>query len=135
MAKTAGRKVNLYKGTSTSAVLVAGGREHGLSINNEAIDVTDKDSNGWRTLMADPSLRSVDISFTGLMDGSTYIALALNSSTSALLDDYELRIDGVGTIAGDFHLSTTELGTPHDDAVELTMSLMSSGAITFTAAP
>lgn len=135
MAKLAGRKVNLYKGTGGTAVLVAGGREHGIAINNEAIDVTDKDSAGWRTLLADPATRSVDISFTGLMDGATYVALALGTTTTALLDDYEIRVDGVGVIAGDFHLSTVELGTPHDDAVELTMSLMSSGPIGFTAAP
>jgi len=135
MAKLPGRKVNLYKGSGVGATLVAGGREHGITINNEAIDVTDKDSAGWRTLLADPATRSVDISFTGLMDGSTYVALALGTTTSALLDDYEIKIDGVGTIAGDFHVSTVELATPHDDAVELTMSLMSSGAITFTAAP
>lgn len=135
MAKLAGRKVNLYKGTGGTAVLVAGGREHGLTINNEAIDVTDKDSSGWRTLLADPATRSVDVSFSGLMDGATYISLALGTSTSALLDDYELRIDGVGTVAGDWHLSTVELGSPHDDAVELNMTLMSSGAISFTAAP
>ncbi len=133
MPKLAGRKVNLYRGSGGSAALVAGGREHGLTINNEAIDITDKDSNGWRTLLSDPATRSVDISFTGLMDNATYLALSLGVTTTALLDNYELRIDGVGTIAGSFHLSSTELGTPHDDAVELTMSLMSSGAITFTA--
>jgi TP901-1 family phage major tail protein len=134
MPKLAGRAVGLFRGTGGSAVLVAGGREHGISINNEAIDVTDKDSNGWRTLLADPATRSVDVNFDGLMDNATHLALALGATTTALLDNYELRIAGVGTIAGSFHLSTTELGTPHDDAVSLTMSLMSSGAITFTAA-
>ena len=134
MPKLAGRAVGLFRGTGGSAVLVAGGREHGISINNEAIDVTDKDSNGWRTLLADPSTRSVDISFSGLMDGATYIALALGSTTTALLADYTVRIEGLGTFTGDFHLSSVELGTPHDDAVELTMTLASSGAIAWTAA-
>ena len=44
-----------------------------------------------------------------------------------------VEIDGVGTFTGDFHLSSVELGTPHDDAVELTMTLASSGAIAWTA--
>jgi len=135
MAKLAGRKVNLYKGTGGAAVLVGGGRETGISINNEAIDITDKQDAGWRTLLADPSTRSVDLSFDGLMDGSTLIALALGTSTTALLDDYEVRIEGVGTIAGDFHMSTTELGTPHDGPVSLTATFVSAGPITFTAAP
>ena len=132
MAKIAGRKVNLWVGATTTGSPIAGGREHGVSINNEAIDVTDKDSDGWRTLLADPSTRSVDISFSGLMDGAAYITLALGTTTAALLAVYSLKIDGVGTISGSFHLSTVELGSPHDDAVELSMTLASSGPITFT---
>jgi TP901-1 family phage major tail protein len=134
MAKLAGRKVNLFAAATAAGSPIAGGREHGITINNEAIDVTDKDSAGWRTLLADPSTRSVDISFSGLMDGGTYIALALNSTTTALLSDYTVEVEGVGTFTGDFHLSSVELGTPHDDAVELTMTLASSGAIAWTAA-
>ena len=133
MAKMAGRKVNLFAADTAAGSPIAGGREHGITINNEAIDVTDKDSNGWRELLSDPSTRSVDISFTGLMDGATYVALALGSTTTALLADYTVEIDGVGTFTGDFHLSSVELGTPHDDAVELTMTLASSGAIAWTA--
>lgn len=134
MAKLAGRKVNVYKAADASGTPIAGGREHGISINNEAIDITDKDSAGWRTLLADPAVRSVDISFSGLMDGATYIALSLNSDTAGLLTDYTVEIEGLGTFTGDFHLSSVELGTPHDDAVELSMTLASSGAITWTAA-
>ena len=133
MAKLAGRKVNLWAGATVTGSPIAGGREHGITINNEAIDVTDKDSAGWRTLLADPSTRSVDIEVTMLFDGPTYIALALGSTTTALLSDYTLEIEGVGTFTGDFHLSTVGIGTPHDDAVEQTLSLASSGAIAWTA--
>jgi TP901-1 family phage major tail protein len=133
MAKLAGRKVKLYSGSGVGATLVAGGREDSITINNEAIDVTDKGDDGWRTLLADASVRSVDLSFSGLMDGSTLVALALNANTSALLSEYEIRIEGVGVISGDFHASSVEIGAPHDDAVELSMSLASSGPITFTA--
>lgn len=134
MAKVAGRKVKLYSVSGTSETLVAGGRAHGISINNEPIDVTDKGDDGWRTLLADASVRSVDISFEGLMDGATLIGLALGTSTAALLADYKVTIDGVGSIAGDFHLSSVELGSPHDDATELSGTLASSGAVTWTAA-
>lgn len=133
MAKIAGRKVNLYQGTGVGKTLIAAGRELGITINNEAIDVTDKDANAWRTLLADPSTRSVDLSFTGLMDGDTFVALSLGTDTSALLSDYTVGVDGVGDAAGDFHLSGIELGTQHDNAVELTMTLASSGEITWTA--
>ena len=134
MAKLAGRKVNLWAGATVTGSPIAGGREHGITINNEAIDVTDKDSAGWRTLLADPATRSVDVSFSGLMDGETYVALALGSTTTALLAAYTVEIEDIGTFTGNFHLSSVELGTPHDDAVELSMTLASSGAIAWTAA-
>lgn len=134
MTAVAGRKVKLYSVSGTSETLVAGGRAHGITINNEAIDITDKGDDGWRTLIADAATRSVDISFEGVMRDSVLLGLSLGSDTSKLLADYKIKIDGVGDISGDFHLSSIELGTPHDDATELSGTLASSGPITFSAA-
>lgn len=133
MAKVAGRKVKLYSGSGSSKTLVAGGRTDNLTINNEPIDVTDKGDDGWRTLLADASVRSVDLSFEGLMDGQTLIGLALSENTAALLAAYTIEIAGVGSVAGTFHLSSVEIGAPHDDATELTANFASSGVIEFTA--
>lgn len=130
----AGRKVKLYKGTGVGRVLVAGGREHTIKINGEPLDITDKDSNGWRTLDSDVSLRSVDVSFSGLFKTASLITTALNSSAAQLLDDYEIEIEGVGKFAGDFFLSSLEIGSPHDDNTEMSGELQSSGVITWTAA-
>lgn len=134
MTAVAGRKVKLYSVSGTSKTLVSGGREHGITINNEPIDVTDKGDDGWRTLLADAATRSVDISFSGVLKGDGLLSKALGSSTSALLGDYEVLVDGVGSFAGDFHLSGVELTTPHDGPAELSGTLASSGAVTWTAA-
>lgn len=134
MPKIAGRKVNLYKGTGVSAVLVAGGREHGIKINNEPIDVTDKQSAGWRELLGDVGVRSVDIDFGGMWDSAALIAAALATNTSTLLSGYEARVEGLGTLSGNFFFNGLELGSPHDDATELSGTLMSSGPVIWTAA-
>lgn len=134
MPKESGRKVNLYKGTGVSAVLVAGGREHGIKINNEPLDGTDKNSAGWRELVGDVSLRSVDIDFSGLWNDATLLQAALASNAATLLSNYEIRIQNVGTISGSFFLASVEIGSPHDDLIEASGSLQSSGAITWTAA-
>lgn len=133
MAKLAGRKVLLYSGTSPSGTLVAGGREHGIKINNESIDVTDKGDAGWRTLLEESGVRSVDIDFGGLMDTSTLISLSLGSDATAMLAAYYVDIEGLGIIAGDFRLNGIEIGSPHDGATEMSGTLQSSGAITWTA--
>ena len=134
MPKIAGRKVNLYKGIGVSAVLIAGGREHGIKIGNETIDITDKQSAGWRELLADVSGRSVDIDFDGMWDSTALITSALASNPATLLSGYEVRIEGLGTLAGNFFFGSLEIGTPHDDTTGVKGSLMSSGIITWTAA-
>lgn len=130
----AGRKMKLYKGTGVGRVLVTGGREHGIKINNEALDETDKDANGWRTLAPDVSMRSVDVSFEGLFKAATLVSVALNSTVAQLLDDYELEIEGFGKFAGEFFLTSLENNGSHDDSVLISGELQSSGVITWTAA-
>jgi predicted secreted protein len=133
MPKISGRKVMLYKGAGGSAVLVAGGVSHSIKINNEPLDGTDKSSGGWRELVADVGVRSVDVDFEGRWDNATLVAAALAANASTLLSAYEIRVDGVGTFAGDFFMSSLEIGSPHDDLVDQSGSLMSSGVIAWTA--
>jgi predicted secreted protein len=132
MAKIAGRRVRIYQGSGTGRVLVAGARSDSITINNEAIDITDKGDDGWRTMLNDASVRSVDMSVEGLLDGDGLLAAALGD-TDALLGDYEIEMEGIGLVAGEFHFSSFEIGAPHDDAATFTASIASSGEITFTA--
>jgi TP901-1 family phage major tail protein len=133
MAKVAGRKVKIYQGIGAGAVLVAGARSDTISINNESIDVTDKGDNGWRTLLNDASVRSVEMSVEGLLDGTSLLSQAFGSTT-ALINGYEIRIEGIGTVSGDFHFSSIEVTGAHDGAAEFSATIMSSGVITFVAA-
>lgn len=130
MAKLAGRRVRVFQGTGTGRIPFAGGRSDTITINNEAIDVTDKTSEGWRTLLDDASVRSVDISIEGQLDGDDFLVTGFGA-TNALLSDYEVEFEGMGTIIGEFHFSTIDLNNPHDDASTYTINLLSSGEITY----
>jgi TP901-1 family phage major tail protein len=132
MTAVAGRKVKIYEGTGVGATLVAGARADKISINNEAIDITDKGDDGWRTFLNDASVRSVEMSVDGILKGDSLLAKALGVTTD-LIDPYEIRIDGVGTVSGNFHFSSFEINGPHDDATEFSATIVSSGEITFTA--
>lgn len=131
MAKIAGRKVTLWD-TSGTAAMVVGGRDHGITINNELMDVTDKGSAGWRELLADVGIRSIDVSVSGLLDGSGIIETAMGA-TSAMLSAHELRIDGLGVFAGDWGVESPELTSAYDGPSEMNFTLKSSGEITWTA--
>lgn len=133
MAKVAGRKVKIYQGTGGGAVLVAGARSDSITINNEPIDVTDKGDDGWRTLLDDASVRSVEMSVSGMLSGDSLIAASLGP-TNGLFGDYEIRIEGIGTAAGNFFFSNIEVSAPHDGAAEFSATIQSSGVISWTAA-
>ena len=133
MAKVAGRKVKIYQGTGGGATLVAGARSDSITINNEPIDVTDKGDDGWRTLLDDASVRSVEMSVSGMLSGDSLIGASLGP-TNDLFGAYEIRIEGIGTAAGNFFFSSMEITANHDGATEFSASIQSSGVITWTAA-
>lgn len=126
----AGRKIKLYKG----ATLVAGGRTDTITINNEPIDVTAKSSDGWRELLTDPATRSVDIASELLFSDAAMVTLAVDDDTTSLQDDFEVRIEGVGGLAGVFHMSGLVFGGAHNGEATQSITLASSGPVTYTAA-
>ena len=128
MAATAGRKLRIKKGGTA----VAGAVTDNLTINNEPIDITDKDSAGWRTMLADVGVRSIEASVEGVLINSTLIAIAVGTAAS-LLAAYTLEIDGIGDFSGNFYLQSFEITGEQEDAIRFTASIVSSGTITFTA--
>lgn len=127
-----GRKITLWETSGTPAE-VGGGREHGITINSELLDITDKSSGGWRELLADVGVRSVDVAVSGVFDDASIIALAMGA-TSGMIGTYELRVEGFGVFAGNWGIESPEVTSPHDDVSELSFTLKSSGVITWTPA-
>lgn len=135
MAALIGRKVRLKKGTGLAAVGIIGARQEDLTIANGEVDVTDKDDNGYRTLLDDWGTRSIDVSISGLLKDDSLLEIATSSSASVLLQEYELEIDGIGTFTGDFFMNGLQLGAPHDNSVTFSATFLSSGVYTYVAAP
>jgi len=129
MAAISGRKLRIKRGSTA----VAGARTDNLTINNEPIDITDKDDAGWRTMLADAGVRSVDCEVQGVLQDSTFLALAVGTA-SALLEAYTIEVEGIGSFEGKFFLASFAPSGEQADAVTFTASIQSSGQITFTAA-
>ena len=124
-----GRTIRVRRGSTD----IAGARTDGVTINNEPLDATDKDDLGWRTLLADAGGRSVDLTISGVTLNATYIALALGAA-SGLRDTFSIEIDGVGTASGLFFINTVSKTGEQADVITFEMTLLSAGAITWTAA-
>jgi TP901-1 family phage major tail protein len=127
MAAISGRKVRIKKGSTA----IAGARSDSITINNEPIDITDKDDAGWRTYLADVGVRSIDCEVEGIVNDSTFLALAVGTA-SALLDTYTLEVLGIGSFTGSFFLASFAVTGEQADATTFTATFQSSGTITFT---
>lgn len=127
MAAISGRKVRIKRGSTA----IAGARSDSITINNEPIDITEKDSAGWRTYLADVGVRSIDCEVEGILEDSTFLALAVGTASS-LLEAYTLEVDTIGDFSGNFYLASFAVTGEQADATTFTATIQSSGTITFT---
>lgn len=118
---------------SRNGVNVAGARTDNFTINNEPIDVTDKDASGWRTFLNDAGARSISADVEGILLDATLIQDAAGSG--AYLRESVITVSGIGTFTGDFVLSSLQFGAEQADAVTFTATLESAEAITATIGP
>ena len=108
---------------------VAGLRTTQLSVNGEAVVVTNKDSGGWRQLLSGAGVRSVSVSGAGVFTGSAAEARLRASALSGALDDYRLTFEGGDTMTGRFLVTRLDYAGEFNGERTYTVSLESSGAV------
>lgn len=113
---------------------IAGARTDTITLNNEPLDITDKDDSGWRTMLADAGLRSISCQVEGVLKSDALLADAV-SGDPVLLQECVVTISGIGTLTGDFFLNSVELGAEEADVVTFTATLESAEAVTATIGP
>ena len=118
-----------------SATTLAGVRSRSLNMSNEYVDVTTDDSTGWRTLLSDPGLRSIEVTISGITEDEVLIAAmqAASVASDTLQADLPSSLTTPGNISGSYLVSSLELSGDHDGAYEFSATFMSTGAITYTA--
>lgn len=131
MAGFNGRSLTIDWDAST----LVGVRTRGVTNNNEMVDVTTDDDAGWRTLLATPGMKSVEVTVGGISSDEVLIAEFYNASTTGetLQIDLPSSLTSPGNVSGTFHLSSFEINGEHDGAVEFSATFQSSGAVTYTA--
>lgn len=120
---------------SRNGVSIVGARTDNVTLNNEPLDITDKDDSGWRTLLADAGARSVSCEVQGVLKDDALIADATGDATTVLLTECVVTISGLFTLTGDFYLQGLQLGAEQADAVTFTATLESSGSFAVTIGP
>lgn len=128
MAASSGRDFLVKKNGTAIACL----RETSASFDGSPIDITNKDSNGFRTLASFAGTRALDITGAGVVDDAVLRDIAQDPAASQLLTDITLEYpDGV-VISGNFYMATFEYAGNNDNENTYTVTFQSAGQWTVT---
>jgi TP901-1 family phage major tail protein len=116
-------------GAPAAYATVAGLRTTQLSVNGEAVNVTTKDSAGWRELLSGAGVRSVSVSGAGIFTGSAAEVRVRNNALAGIIDDYELSFESGERMRGRFLVTRLDYAGDYNGERSYTMSLESSGLV------
>lgn len=108
---------------------VAGMRTTQLSVNGEAVNVTSKDSGGWRELLSGAGVRSVSVSAAGIFTGSAAEVRIRNHALSGTIDEYELSFESGERMRGRFLVTRLDYAGDYNGERNYALSLESSGPV------
>ena len=121
-------------GSPANFVTVGGLRTTSLAINSETVDITTKQSGGWRTLLSGAGIRTVSVAGAGIFTDS---AAERQIQSLALLgegNDYELVFESGDKFSGRFHIAQLEYAGDFNGERNYNLRLESSGPVAFLAA-
>lgn len=110
---------------------IAGASEHTMSINNEQIDISDKNSNRWKSLLA-AGARTLTISMNGFVSDDTEFELMRVAARDDVILNYQLSYGNSETVTGAFHIDSFEVTGGYNSAQSFTATLSNSGEPTLT---
>jgi len=110
---------------------IGGMRSTSISMNDEMVDVTNKDSARARTLLAQGGVNSTTVSGSGVFTDSASEATLKGKFDVSALTNYQFLVPDFGTFTGKFMLTTLEYAGEFNGEVTYSFSFESSGAITF----
>ena len=108
---------------------VAGLRTTQLSVNGEAVNVTTKDSGGWRALLSGAGVRSVSVSAAGIFTGSDAEVRLRGAALAGMIDDFELSFESGERMRGRFLVTRLDYAGDYNGERNYTLNLESSGAV------
>ena len=146
MAAQKGKDVLMKINTSGSTYVTIGGlRSTSITLNDEAVDITNKDSEGTRTLLAGAGVNSISVTGSGVFTDSTAEALVRttfsgqqktsdgSSAQTPAFKNFQFLIPDLGTYTGSFMIASMEFAGEFNGEATYSFSFESAGYITFAA--
>ena len=116
-------------GSPPAFATVAGMRTTQMSVNGEAVNVTSKDSGGWRELLSGAGVRSVSVAGSGIFTGSAAELRVKGNALAGVLDDYELSFESGERMRGRFLVTRLDYAGDYYGERNYALSLESSGEV------
>jgi TP901-1 family phage major tail protein len=145
MAAQKGLDVLMKIDISGTKTTIGGLRSTSITLNDESVDITNKDSLGNRTLLAGAGVNSLSVSGSGVFtDSAAEVAVRTafqaqqntsdgTSAQTAAFESFQFRIPNLGTYTGAFQITSLEYAGEYNGEATYSMSFESAGYITFAA--
>jgi TP901-1 family phage major tail protein len=121
-------------GDAATGTLLGGLRTTNFTMNNQVIDVSTKDTNGWRELLEDGNVKFFSISGDGIFKDSASDETIRGYVFANTLNTFTFIFPNGDTIEGTFQITNYQRKGDYEGAETYSMTLESSGIPTFTAA-
>ena len=110
-------------------VTVAGLRTTQMSVNGEAVNVTTKDSGGWRELLSGAGVRSVSVSAAGIFTGSAAETAVRANALAGTVAQHELSFESGERMRGRFLVTRLDYAGDYNGERSYAINLESSGPV------
>jgi predicted secreted protein len=123
MAAASGRELRISRG----GVPVAGARSDDIAFNGEVVDVTDKDSNGWRELLSLHGVKSVAGTIAGVLKTGALAGDIIAGDSP--MENHTVNIADRVVLFGSFKLNSYAVTGETAGSTDFTAGIESSGAV------
>ncbi|WP_435007985.1 phage tail tube protein [Tundrisphaera lichenicola] len=134
MAAQRGRLMLIYSGSGGGKTLIGGLKSTSIKMNNSVIDVSTKDTAGWRELLEDGSLKFFSIACQGIFKDSATDESIRSRAFSNSIDTYTFEFPNGDIIVCDFQITGYERAGDVEGVETYNYTLESTGEPSFTAA-
>lgn len=124
--------LKIYNGVTYDSILTARSTE--MTINRETVDVSNKGSGGWRTLLAEAAPGSMSITLEGVFEDAAYEEDIRAKAQAGTSDLFELYSGNGDKWTGTFLVTSYSRAGNYNDAETYSITLESAGTVGFTAA-
>lgn len=129
MTASAGLNFLLKDGSSGGGTTIAGMRATAFKLNGTTVDVTSKDSAGFKTLLGG-GIVSMSITASGVLEGAAEHMTLLNRLIAQTISAYGIVFDAGATLDFNAKITGFDADGPYDKEQTYSLTLESSGTIT-----